>query len=234
MQKIPKKVAVITGGSNGIGNAIINMLTKDDVLTFNADLAPPANDNILCHYLNTNITKANDIDKLFVEVSKHTSSPDLLVCNAGKGLLEKITEGDPEKWQQLFELNVMGQLRTIRAFAPSMIKKGKGDIVIISSVAFNQPHDSGGIYAATKSAMKMVTETLRIELPVSIRVTTITPGVVDTSFFSSMISGQQSVESIGCGALSPDDVADAVHYAINCPRHYAINDITLRPIDQKF
>jgi NADP-dependent 3-hydroxy acid dehydrogenase YdfG len=125
-------------------------------------------------------------------------------------------------------------LRVLRSFLPDLIATGEGDVVFTSSVAASQPHEYGGIYSATKAAINVIAETLRLELNDSARVLTIAPGVVDTQFFNHLESGEQSVESIGFGALQPIDVAEAVVYALTRNRHQVINNITVRPVRQTF
>lgn len=80
----------------------------------------------------------------------------------------------------------MGNLRILRSFLPALISTGKAEVVFASSVAASHPYEYGGIYSATKAAIDMVAETLRIELKDSARVTVVAPGVVDTVFFMNM------------------------------------------------
>jgi NADP-dependent 3-hydroxy acid dehydrogenase YdfG len=160
--------------------------------------------------------------------------PDILVCNAGQGIQEKLAEGDPEKWQFILNLNIMGALRLVRAFVPAMLSAGSGDVVFISSVAAGQAFAYGGVYAASKAALETLAETLRIETLPHIRVTTIAPGVTHTSFFHNTVSGHQSVESIGYGALAAEEVADAVVYALSRPPGVGVNHLTIRPRAQPF
>lgn len=111
-------------------------------------------------------------------------------------------------------------------------RNGRGDVVFISSVAAAHAYPGGGIYSASKAAVDQLAETLRLEVQPEIRVTVIHPGVVDTPFFENMIHGEQSVESIGWGALAADDVAESVLYAITRPRGVALNNIVIRPAGQ--
>jgi NADP-dependent 3-hydroxy acid dehydrogenase YdfG len=167
-------------------------------------------------------------------VRDEVGSPDLLICNAGKGIHEKISEGDPEKWFNVINLNVMGTLRILRSFLPLLQEQSKSHIIIISSVSSKNTYEYGGIYAASKAALDMIAETLRIELINKTKVTVISPGIVDTNFFNHLESGELKVESIGFGSLKPEDVADAVLYAINAGSGTSINQIILRPNKQIF
>ncbi len=228
------KKAVVSGGGAGIGRAIAEQLTQNQITTAIADLHFPeqAPHNALPY--TCDVTDATAIDNLFSQVQQQLGTPDILVCSAGQGIHEKLTEGDPAKWQHVINTNLMGTLRMIRAFVPGMVEAGHGDVVLVTSVAAGQAYPYGGVYAATKSALQTIAETLRQEVLPTIRVTAIAPGVTDTSFFENTLSAYQSVESIGYGALSASQVADAVLYALRQPPGVSINHITLRPTAQVF
>ncbi|GAA4439892.1 hypothetical protein GCM10023188_36500 [Pontibacter saemangeumensis] len=181
-----------------------------------------------------NVASAADIDALFSGVQEKVGTPDILICSAGRGIHEKLTEGDPEKWREIIDTNLLGALRMIRAFVPGMLAAGAGDVVLISSVSAGQAYPYGGIYAATKSALEVVAETLRQEVLPIVRVTVVAPGVTDTPFFKNTISGFHTAEDIGYGAIAADDVAEAVLYALSKPPGVSVNHITLRPTAQPF
>jgi NADP-dependent 3-hydroxy acid dehydrogenase YdfG len=229
------KTALVSGAAGGIGYAIAQFLGKAAYRTLIADIKKPAllTENLLYHP--TDITSASSIDGLYQFMHQQELVPDLIVCNAGRGITERLAEGDPEKWHSIFNLNVMGHLRLIRSHLPQMLEKqGSTDIVFISSVAARKPHAWGGIYAASKAALQSIAETLRLEVQPKVRVSTILPGVVDTPFFDHMLGGGQSVEEIGWGALKAEDIADAVQYIISRPPGVAINELTIRPAAQPF
>lgn len=234
MQHLRGKKAVVSGGGAGIGRAIAEQLTQNQVTTAIADLHFPEEAPNNAFPYTCNVTDATAIDNLFSQVQQQLGTPDILVCSAGQGIHEKLTEGDPAKWQHVININLMGTLRMIRAFVPGMVEAGHGDVVLVTSVAAGQAYPYGGVYAATKSALQTIAETLRQEVLPTIRVTAIAPGVTDTSFFENTLSGYQSVESIGYGALSASQVADAVLYALRQPPGVSVNHMTLRPTAQVF
>lgn len=228
--------AIVSGGASGIGKAIAEKLCLAGIYTAIADLPGTQAFELseVPSFFSCDITRAEDIASLFSCLSAAGNLPDILVCNAGRGIHEKLSEGDPEKWKQVLDLNVMGALRLIRAFVPAMLAAGQGDVVFISSVSAGQAYPYGGVYAASKSALTTIAETLRLEVSPSIRVSTVAPGVTQTSFLENSVSGHQTVESIGFGALSPEDVAEAVMYALSQPPEVAVNQITVRPRKQPF
>lgn len=234
MQQLKGKKAVVSGGGSGIGRAIVGKLSLANVTTAIADLQPPSNLPTNVYPFTCDVTAAPAVDAFFTGVHEKLGTPDMLICCAGRGIHEKLTEGDPEKWRQIIDINLMGALRLIRAFVPGMLEAGHGDVVLISSVSAGQAYPYGGIYAATKSALEVVAETLRQEVLPSVRVTVVAPGVTDTAFFKNTVSGFHTAEDIGYGTISADDVADAVLYALSKPPGVSVNNITIRPTAQPF
>tara|TARA_R110000751_G_scaffold82968_3_gene166787 strand:- start:4572 stop:5279 length:708 start_codon:yes stop_codon:yes gene_type:complete len=229
---IHQPTALITGGSNGIGSAIANKLLKNRMNVAVADVLPPSSNDVF--FNKCDVTKAKEIDDLFEELAQNFSLPDILVLNAGRGIREKLTEGDPSKWEAILNTNLMGSLRCIRAFVPAMLKKKRGHVIFISSVAANQPHPYGGIYSASKTALEVVAETLRLETLPHIKISIIAPGITDTSFFDNEISGDISINDLGPDPLSPQDIAEDVWYILNKPGHAVINKLITRPANQSF
>ena len=180
------------------------------------------------------VGKKEDISELFEWVNNNLGQPDILVLNAGQGIKEKLTEGDPEKWEHIINTNLMGALRCIRSFVPGMLDKEGGHVVFISSVSANKPHPYGGIYTASKTALEVVAETLRQETLPSVKVTVVSPGIVETGFFQNQLSGATSLEEIGMGSISAEEVAEDVWYALSKKNGSCINNITTRPILQIF
>lgn len=228
----PHRIALITGGSSGIGKSLVKRFCKEKITTGFVDVAAPEDFEDRSVFFEHDISKPDQVQNLYKSFVKEIGIPNLLICNAGRGIHELLKEGDPENWVRIFEINVFGALRIIRAFLPQMVEKGQGDIVFISSVSSKHPYSGGAIYAATKASIDVIAETLRLEVQPAIRVTTISPGVVNTDFFKNIIHGSQTPESIGWGYLEPDDVADAIFYAINKPHNVALNNIIIRPVAQ--
>lgn len=226
--------AVISGGHSGIGLAIAKKLAAAGVYTAVADIRSAPGLPASVFSFTCDITQAEQVDSLYAQVRQAFGQPDMLISNAGLGIHEKLTEGDPAKWQRVIEVNLLGALRLVRAFVPDMLAAGFGDVIFISSVAAGQAYPYGGVYAATKTALQTVAETLRLEVLPAVRVTTIAPGVTDTNFFTNTLSGFQTPETIGYGALAPENVADAVLYALSQPREVAANQLTIRPANQPF
>jgi NADP-dependent 3-hydroxy acid dehydrogenase YdfG len=158
----------------------------------------------------------------------------VLVNNAGGALgLEPVIEGDDRLWLEMYERNVMSVLRMTRALAPKLIASGNGHIVNIGSVAGLFHYAGGGGYVAAKHALRAVTKTLRgelIEHPV--RVTEIQPGLVETEFSLVRFDGDaEKARTVyeGIEALTADDIADCVAWAVTRPRHVNVDEIAVTP-----
>lgn len=222
--------AIITGGSSGIGKSIVHRFFEAGYKTVAGDIN--TSEDLPGHSFPVDLTQPVETDRFCTKVIKTIGAPDILICNAGRGIHEQLAEGDPDTWEQIFRLNVFSTMRLIRAFVPGMLKNGFGDVVFISSVSSSSSYTYGGVYSATKAAVDKLAETLRLEVQPTVRVTVIHPGVVDTNFFDNTINGTQTPESIGWGALKPEQIADAVFYAINQPHDISVNDIVIRPSAQ--
>lgn len=228
------KLALVTGGSSGIGKAIAQKLSDEGIKVVIADKADSEKLAGGIEFRKCNVTSGREIDELYSWTTENFGHPDYLILNAGQGIQEKLSEGDPEKWKQVLDVNIMGALRCIRAFTPHMISQKKGNVVFISSVSANQPHAYGGIYAASKTALDVIAETLRQETLPHINVTVVSPGIVDTNFFKNQVSGNSTVGEMGMGAITPEEIAEDVWYALNKKKGTSINKIITRPTLQQF
>jgi NAD(P)-dependent dehydrogenase (short-subunit alcohol dehydrogenase family) len=185
------KVAVITGGSVGIGLAIAHGLAAEGV-----HIAICARDEIRAaaeakeiaqRYgvrtlgLHADVSKAEDIAHFTAELEKTFGGADILINNAGTGSEEKILTAPDDRWQYYWDLHVMAAVRLSRSLAPFMIQRGGGVILNNASICATQPLGYEPIYNTTKAALVMFSKCLAEELiPHNIRVNTVNPGLVLT------------------------------------------------------
>ena len=162
---------------------------------------------------------------------------DILINNAGCAIgLETLAEGSVEDWEIMLDTNVKGLLISTRAILPKMIQAQSGHIVNIGSTSAHQVYAKGGVYCATKHAVQAISKALNVELAeTAVRVTEIDPGAAETEFSLVRFKGDANrAEAVykNMHALSAEEVADAVLYAITRPAHVNIAQIMLYSIDQ--
>lgn len=224
------QTVLVTGGASGIGEAICDKLSAEDFAVSVTDIQKLRSSS--CLFYRCDVRKRRQVSHLYDWVLKNTGVPDILILNAGVGIKEKLAEGDPEKWQKVMDVNVMGALRVARFFTANARRKS-GHIIFISSVSANQPHLYGGIYAASKTALDVIAETLRLETLPHLKITTISPGATDTSFFKNQVAGVSHAD-YNLPLMQPEDIAEDVLYAINRNNHRTINKIITRHVAQEF
>ncbi|GGH54572.1 SDR family NAD(P)-dependent oxidoreductase [Dyadobacter endophyticus] len=157
---------------------------------------------------------------------------DILVNNAGNAHgLGTLDEGDTDDWDAMIDGNVKGLLYVSKAIIPLLLERGKGHIVNISSIAGKQTYANGAVYCASKAAVEVISEGMRLELTQhGIKTTNVAPGAVETEFSLVRFKGDEDrAEKVyqGFDPLQPGDIADAILYAVNAPDRVTIADITI-------
>lgn len=233
------KVALVTGGSRGIGRSVALSLARGG-----AHLAIAATREDLlegvrkeCEAYGTDalaarcdVTDRSDCDALAKRVLDRFGKIDILVSNAGVGYSGKIVDSDPGEVEQMVKVNILGVYHVIRSVLPAMIARGKGDIVNIGSVAGVKYSPNFAVYSATKFAVRAFSEALRNEVQEhKIRVTVVHPGMTRTAFFESFAKDGPPIPIDQGDILSPDHIAEAIHFAVTRPDGVALNELTVRP-----
>lgn len=234
-----RPTAVITGASSGIGAASARALVGsgfDVVLGARRQdridrLAKDLDGRAYAHPLD--VTDADSVGAFADAVPSCAA----LVCNAGGALgLDSIADADDERWRSMWETNVLGVVRTVRAFLPKLVDSGDGRIVVVTSLAAHEAYANGGGYSSAKHAAAALTSTLRLELlGQPVRVTELAPGMVDTEFSAVRFGGDPERSAApyrGMRPLSADDVAEAIAWAITRPAHVNVARLDLFPTDQ--
>jgi NADP-dependent 3-hydroxy acid dehydrogenase YdfG len=158
---------------------------------------------------------------------------DILVVNAGLSIgMEKLPDGRPEDWAEAIDTNVKGVLHTIHAVLPGMIARGRGDVVLLGSVAGRQVYAGGAVYCATKHAVRAIYEGLRLDTAGSgVRITTVDPGMVGETDFSRIRFRGDEVRAkavyAGVDYLKPEDVAEAILWAVTRPSRVNVGEIVM-------
>jgi NADP-dependent 3-hydroxy acid dehydrogenase YdfG len=232
-----KPIAVITGASSGIGAASAAALAaagfslilgarRQERL---ADIAAP----LQARALPLDVTDPASVAAFCDEIP----GVDLLVNNAGAALgLDRIGETREELWRQMYELNVLGVVRMTKTLLPKLALSLRAHIVVVGSTSGFEVYPGGAGYTASKHALRALVKTLRLELlGQPIRVTDISPGLVETEFATVRHAGNaERAKAVyqGMTPLRAEDVAAAVAWAATRPSHVNVDEIVLRPVDQ--
>ena len=230
-------VAVVTGASSGIGAATAHRLAQEGFevvvgarrLERLRELAAAFGGRALP----LDVTDPASVDAFVAEVPECR----VLVNNAGGAIgldpIESSADGD---WRWMFETNVLGTVRTTRALLPALEASGDGHVVMIGSVAGIEPYPGGGGYNAAKFGVRAFTQVLRLELlGRPLRITEVDPGMVETEFSVVRFHGDAERAAKvyeGVDALSADDVADCVAFAVTRPAHVNIDQLVVTSRDQ--
>ena len=157
---------------------------------------------------------------------------DVLVNNAGLALgLEPEYKGSVEDWETMIDTNIKGLLNMTRLVVPGMVERNSGHIINVGSVAGDAAYAGGNVYCATKSAVKTITDGLRIDVAdTAVRVTNLKPGLVETNFSNTRFhgdTGRAATVYKGIKPLTGDDIADVAVYAANAPAHVQIAEVLI-------
>jgi 3-hydroxy acid dehydrogenase/malonic semialdehyde reductase len=168
------------------------------------------------------------------------SAIDILVNNAGLALgLEPAQRTDPDQWEQMVDTNVKGVMYVTRAVLPGMVERRRGHVINLGSIAGTYAYPGGNVYGATKAFVRQFSLGLRADLfGTPIRVTSVEPGLVGGTEFSAVRFGGDATKASkiydGADALTPEDVAEAVHWVASLPARVNINAIEMMPVTQSF
>jgi NADP-dependent 3-hydroxy acid dehydrogenase YdfG len=232
-----RRVALVTGASSGIGAATVRALAAAGFEVVGAARRLERVEEIAREVgggaLRLDVTDPDSVAEL-VEALPELS---VLVNNAGGALgLEPVAEADEQHWHGMYETNVMGVMRVTKALMPALERSGDAHIVVMGSVAGVEVYPGGGGYTAAKHAAHALAQTLRLELlGKPIRVTEISPGLVETEFSLVRFGGdRQKADAVyqGVTPLTGEDVADAIAYVVTRPSHVDIDYLAIKPRDQ--
>jgi 3-hydroxy acid dehydrogenase / malonic semialdehyde reductase len=237
---------LITGASAGIGSATAEAFARDgrslvlwarrqDRLESTAERCKKAGAKAV-HIAIIDVRRPEEIDH---EIEKNRSlyeSVDVLINNAGLARgLSPFQDAKREDLQAMIDTNLVGFLHVTQAILPFFIAKNRGHLVHLGSAAARWPYAKGHVYCATKAAIHSLSETLRIDLNgTAIRVTEISPGMVNTDFSTVRLGDAERAKAVYAGMtpLVAEDIAASVHWAVNRPAHVNIQEMVIYPVAQ--
>jgi len=230
------KVAAVTGAASGIGLACAKMLLNAGakVVFIDRDVDKL---HSLCDELGTeaypleiDLMVGEIVSSMTPRILKLAGGLDIFHANAGSYVGGKITDGDPNAWDQMLNLNINSTFRSIHAVLPHMVKQNSGDIILTSSIAGVVPVHWEPIYTASKFAVQAFAHTLRRQvINDGIRVGAVLPGPVVTALLDDWPKEKMD-EALASGSLmQPEEVADAVLFMLSRPRNVTVRDIVILP-----
>ncbi len=234
------KIVFITGASSGIGAACARKFAKEGyILLLNARSVDKL------QALKTELENAYSTDvqilpfdvrdreaaaKALTTLPESYQTIDILVNNAGLALgMDKEYEGTEENYDTMIETNITALLMITRLVVPGMVKRGMGHIINIGSVAGDIAYPGGSVYCATKAAVKVLSDGLRMDLvDTPLRVTNVKPGLVETNFSVTRFAGdKERADKVyhGIKPLTGEDIAEVVYFAASAPAHVQIAEV---------
>jgi NADP-dependent 3-hydroxy acid dehydrogenase YdfG len=243
MKKI-ELIALITGATSGIGRATAYEFAKHGIKLIlcgrrQERLNEIENDlkfktQVLT--LNFDVCDKDATFEALNSLPEDFKAIDILINNAGNAHgLDPIQNGNIDDWEAMLDSNVKGLLYVSKAIMPQMIERQSGHIVNIGSVAGKEVYAKGNVYCASKQAVLAITEGMRIDLnPFGIKVSAISPGLVETEFSKVRFKGDAIADTVykGYKALQAEDIADVIYFMVSRPAHVNVADVLIFPTAQ--
>lgn len=232
-----KKVIVLTGASSGIGAATAKALSNSPhvlvMLARNEEKmkAIAAEINCISLVIKTDVTKIEEVQKAIATVIEKFGGIDVLINNAGLGYFDPIDEGKLEEWHTMIDVNLKGLLNITHGCIPLLKTSENGHIINITSVAAHQVLPNSAVYSATKHAVLAISKGLHQELQKDLKVTSISPGAVNTAFVNQTTNKEMidDLKSYFAKGMQPDTIAQQIVYALEQPKGVTISEIIVRP-----
>jgi len=245
MEPLRGMTALVTGASAGIGEACVLTLAqagaqvvlagrrRDRLEALAARLPTPS------HVIELDVRSRGEVEKVLGALPAPFADVDILVNNAGLGLgLEPAHEASLDDWETMVDTNCKGLLYVTRALLPGMVRRNRGHVVNLGSVAATYPYPGGNVYGATKAFVHQFSQNLKADLVgTRVRVTDVQPGMVETDFSLVRFKGDaERARKVyaGLDPLTPADIADIVLFCVTRPAHVNLNVIEVMPADQGF
>ena len=231
-----KKIVLITGATSGIGKATALLLAKNGyrlILTGRRkerleELKKEISGEV--YTLCFDVTKSEEVENALKSLPPEWKNIDILINNAGKAIgIDELASGDITEWEKMIDTNIKGLLYVTRLILPEMKERKSGHIVNLSSIAGKETYPGGSVYCATKHAVNAISDSMRVELlPYSIKVSTISPGAVETEFSVVRFRGDRKKADNVYKGLTPlyaNDIAECIYFIISRPKNVTIADI---------
>lgn len=246
MTNLKGKIVLITGATAGIGRACALALAAEGckvILTGRRterleDVGQEIKQKYKVEWLALPLDVRNKelVKTAIAGLPEYWQNIDILVNNAGMARgVKKMQDASAEDWDEMIDTNVKGLLYVTNAVLAGMVKRQKGDIVNIGSIAGHEVYPGGNIYCSTKHAVDAITKGLRIDLvDTPIRVSSVDPGMVETEFSMVRLGDKEKAKAVyeGIQPLTAEDIAETVVFIVSRPAHVQIAGVIIFPTDQ--
>lgn len=239
------KTIFITGATSGIGKATAEIFAKQGYKLIICGRRKEVLEALQIQLGNFtevyslvfDVRNQQEVENAISSLPQEWKNIDVLINNAGNAHgLEPISEGNIADWDAMMDGNVKGLLYVSQPIIKLMKAQNSGHIVNISSVAARQTYANGVVYCASKKAVDVISEGMRLELTeFGIKVSNIQPGAVETDFSKVRFKGDEERAATvyaGYDALKAEDIADLISYIVNAPAHVSIADVAIFPTAQ--
>lgn len=221
MKPLEGKLAVVTGGTRGIGLACAKMLTDQGANVVTVARGTDAT-------IRADLADRDQVEHAIATIRARHGSPRILVNNAGVFQMAPVGATNPADFQMAFNVNLFAPFMLVHAFVADMTKAGTGDIVTIGSIADRAIFPENAAYAASKFGARAMHEVLRAELKgTGVRATLVSPGPVDTDIWNPVDPDNKPGFTPRRSMLTADAVASAVEFVLTRPREVNVDELRL-------
>jgi len=235
MESLKGKIAAVTGGTRGIGRAIVERLLRDGAAVALCGRTKETAERAAGELrslgrvigVGADVRRYEDVSRFFEAVDKEFGALNILVNNAGEAVFKKVADMTPEEWHRNIDLNLNGAFYCTREALARFRHSGGGFVVNVSSLAGKNAFSGGAAYNASKFGLNGFTEALMLDhRHENIRVCSVMPGSVDTEFSGDVKKPRPADTS---WMIAPEDVAEAVSLVLRMPARTMISRLEIRP-----
>jgi len=236
MESLKGKIAAVTGGTRGIGRAIVERLLREEAAVALCGRTRESAERAAGELaalgtvigVGADVSRPEEVSRFFQAIDRKFGGLDILVNNAGGAVFKKVAEMTPEEWHQNIDLNLNGPFYCTREALTRFRHRGAGFVVNISSLAAKNPFSGGAAYNASKFGLNGFTEALMLDhRHDNVRVCSIMPGSVDTNFTGD--PGKSRPQDSATWMIAAEDVAETVALVLKMPARTMVSRVEMRP-----
>lgn len=236
------RVLCVTGATSGIGRATAVRFLREGWRVIAVGRRRERLDELAAEYgenllpLQLDVSDRDAVLKAFAALPEAFAPVDVLVNNAGGAYgQDKAMDASLDDWDIMVNVNVKGMMYCTKAVIGQMAERGEGHIVNIGSVAAHTTYPGANVYGGCKAFVYQFSDNLRSDLHgTGVRVTNVEPGLLESEFSFVRLRDPDKAAAVysGCEPLTPEDLADVIHFAVNAPRHVDIELVRVKPVCQ--